>query len=401
MNTFFENLNLRQQLYLVCGLWTALLAALTIAEPVLASLGLAHEVTTRMLMLGKVCAVLFMFGFSALMGRCVGERAEQLVSALQAMAKGDLTRKVTIKGKDEFAWMAWEYSCARKEFSKIIRDVISNAGHLAAAAEELSGITEQSKQGVTRQNMETEQVATAINEMSSTVQEVARNAATAAQAAQDADHESKSGQGVVRNTIETINNLAHEVERTSGVIAKLKDDSLSIGAVLDVIRGIAEQTNLLALNAAIEAARAGEQGRGFAVVADEVRSLASRTQQSTQEIQDMIERLQVGANEAVSAMEQGRSKADACVQQAAKAGSSLESITAMVDRIKEMNTQIASAAEEQSATTEEINRNVVNISEISAETSQGAEQTAQASDELARLAVQLQGLVGKFKFAEG
>jgi methyl-accepting chemotaxis protein len=332
-------------------------------------------------------------------GHALGRRAEIIVGALQVLAKGDLAHKLDMEGRDEYAWMAWEYNCARKEFTKVVKEILGTASQLAAAAEELSSITEQSKHGLNRQNLETEQVATAMNEMSATVQEVARNAAHAAHAAQQADQESKNGQRVVTSTIDTINHLAHEVQGTAGAIAKLKDDSLSIGAVLDVIRGIAEQTNLLALNAAIEAARAGEQGRGFAVVADEVRNLASRTQQSTQDIQKMIERLQIGANKAVAAMEQGRVKADTCVEQAAKAGVSLASITEMVYRIKDMNTQIASAAEEQSATTEEINRNVTNISEVAAETSQGATQTAVASDQLARLAANLQDLVGKFKIA--
>jgi methyl-accepting chemotaxis protein len=289
-----------------------------------------------------------------------------------------------------------EYDVARKGFTKTVGEILANVSRLAASAEKLSRITEHSKQGATRQNAGTEQVASAMNEMSSTVQEVARNAANAAQAALEADKEAKTGQEVVKGAIGSIHTLATEVQKTSHVILKLKDDSMSIGAVLDVIRGIAEQTNLLALNAAIEAARAGEQGRGFAVVADEVRSLATRTQQSTQEIQEMIERLQLGTNEAVSAMEQGRAKAEASVEQAAKVGDSLESITRMVHQIRDMNAHIAHAAEEQSVTAEEINRNVLNISEVSSKTMDGAEQTAEASEELARLAGNLQEIVGRF-----
>jgi methyl-accepting chemotaxis protein len=330
-------------------------------------------------------------------GKVNGKRAEMIVQGLHAMSQGDLTHKVNLTGKDEFAWMCWEYSEGRKGFTTLTKEILGSSGQLAAAAEELSAVTETSNSGVMRQQGEIEQVATAMNEMSATVTEVSKNAANAATAAQDADDQAKNGCEVVNTTVETINNLASEVERTSQVIENLKGDSLSIGAVLDVIRDIAEQTNLLALNAAIEAARAGEQGRGFAVVADEVRTLASRTQQSTREINDMIEKLQNGANQAVSVMEMGRAKAEESVEQAAKAGEALQAITGVVDNIKSMNMQIASAAEEQSATAEEINRNIVNISEVAQETAGGSQQTASASDELARLASDLQGQVAKFK----
>lgn len=341
--------------------------------------------------------VLLTLSVAHYLGKVNGKRAEILVNGLHAISKGDLTHKVNLLGKDDFAWMGSEYSNAREGFMNLVKEILGSAGQLAAAAEELSAITEQSNDGVMRQQSEIQQVATAMNEMSATVTEVSRNAGNAATAAQEADDRAKDGREVVNTTVQTINNLASEVERTSKVIENLKGDSLSIGTVLDVIRGIAEQTNLLALNAAIEAARAGEQGRGFAVVADEVRTLASRTQQSTCEINDMIERLQHGANEAVSVMEVGRAQAVAVVEQAAKAGDALQAITMVVDSIKSMNIQIASAAEEQSATAEEINRNIVNISEVAHETATGSQQTASASDELARLASDLQGQVGKFK----
>lgn len=330
-------------------------------------------------------------------GKINGKRAEMIVSAMHAMSQGDLTYKVNIQGKDEFAWMCWEYSQGRKGFSSLVKEILGSAGQLATTAEELSTITEQTNSGVLRQQGEIDQVATAMNGMSATVSEVSNNAANAANEAQEADDSAKDGWQVVNTTIETINNLASEVERTSEVIENLKGDSISIGTVLDVIRDIAEQTNLLALNAAIEAARAGEQGRGFAVVADEVRTLASRTQQSTREINDMIERLQNGANQAVSVMKMGCSKAEESVDQAAKAGEALQSITSAVDNIKSMNMQIASAAEEQSATAEEINRNIVNISEVAQDTANGSQQTA--SDKLAKLASSLQTQVGKFKVA--
>jgi methyl-accepting chemotaxis protein len=233
--------------------------------------------------------------------------------------------------------------------------------------------------------------------MAATSQEVARNTAAAANAARQADSETQAGREVVNQAIDAIDHLAQEVVSAADVIHRLEAESGKIGTVLDVIRGIAEQTNLLALNAAIEAARAGEQGRGFAVVADEVRTLATRTQESTQEIQKMIERLQTGAKSAVQVMEQGRSKAQVSVQQAARAGTSLDTIATAVSAISDMNAQIASAAEEQGAVAEEINRNITNISQIANQTASGAEQTATASAELAKLAARLQTHVGRFK----
>ncbi len=390
MEKIVTNFNIQKQFYLFTGF---VCVGLIILESIVhfAELNLVESL---------IAAFIFgvmVFAFSHYLGKLNGKRAELIVNGLHAFSQGDLTHKVSLSGKDEFAWMCWEYSEGRKGFMALVKDILGNAGQLAAAAEELSAITEQSNNGVMRQQGEIEQVATAMNEMSATVSEVSKNAGSAATAAQEADDSAKDGWNVVNTTVETINNLASEVERTSEVIENLKGDSLSIGTVLDVIRDIAEQTNLLALNAAIEAARAGEQGRGFAVVADEVRTLASRTQQSTREINDMIERLQNGANQAVSVMEMGRSKAQESVEQAAKAGEALQSITGLVDNIMSMNMQIASAAEEQSSTAEEINRNIVNISEVAQETAGGSQQTASASDELARLASDLQGQVAKFK----
>lgn len=394
MEKFLETLNLTKQMYLMAVVGSLGVLTISILNVVFPDVGMLVEGVAVL----ATIALTFFIGHY--LGRRNARRAELIVGSMGALAKGDLTRKISVKGKDEFAWMCWEYTCARKGFTEVVNSIKGNASQLAAAAEELSAITEQSSQGVVRQQSETQQVATAMNQMSATVQEVAQNAANAATAAQEADDQAKNGHSVVNETVGTINSLAGEVQRTADVIEKLKGHSMSIGAVLDVIRDIAEQTNLLALNAAIEAARAGEQGRGFAVVADEVRTLASRTQQSTQEINEMIEHLQSGANEAVLVMEQGRAKAEDTVQQAAKAGEALDAITQVVDKIKAMNIQIASAAEQQSSTAEEINRNVVNISQVADETSNGAQQTANASDELARLAVDLQGKVGEFKVLE-
>ncbi len=396
MENIVQKLSLSKQMYLFA--FSCAVGQLT----VLAYIWFGVSASTSLNSVGIVITIitvgtcLVVSALAYYLGEFSSKRAELVVEGLNAIAKGNLGKKMDIKGKDEFAWMCWEYTCARKGFGAMVNSISGSTSQLASAAEQISSISEQSSQGVSRQQSEVQQVATAMEEMSATVQEVANNAGNAATAAQEADTQAKHGHDVVNETVTIINSLADEVTETSNVIEKLKGDSISIGAVLDVIRDIAEQTNLLALNAAIEAARAGEQGRGFAVVADEVRTLASRTQQSTQEIQKMIERLQGGANAAVAAMEQGRSKAQESVEQAAKAGQALESITAVVDNIKAMNMQIAGAADQQSTTAEEINRNIVNISSVAEENAAGARQTSQAIDDLAHLAVEIQEHSNKF-----
>jgi methyl-accepting chemotaxis protein len=279
----------------------------------------------------------------------------------------------------------------------VIGQVRGASDRVTAAADQMASATTGSKQGAAQQQVEITQVATAMNQMSATVQEVARNAASAADAAQQASTQANQGKGIVTEGVSAIQSLAAEVERAAEVIHKLELDSASIGKVVDVIKGIAEQTNLLALNAAIEAARAGEQGRGFAVVADEVRTLATRTQESTQEIQQMIERLQACATDAVKVMDSGRKQAHISVEKSVAAGNALGAITSSVTAISDMNTQIASAAEEQGAVAEEINRNIVNISQVADQTVAGAQQTAASSEVLSKLAVQLQDLVAKFR----
>ncbi len=314
-----------------------------------------------------------------------------------SLAEGDLTGRVDYKSKDEIGHIATAFNRMADKFSTAISQVKEAVSQLAAAAEETSVVNAQTTSGINQQQMETSQVATAITEMNATVHEVARSAVAAAEAAKEADITFEEGKQVVDKIINAITELANEVEQSSLVIRELENESESIGSVLDVIKGIAEQTNLLALNAAIEAARAGEQGRGFAVVADEVRTLAGRTQQSTQEIEEMINRLQSGANKAVQVMEVGKQKSLHGVEQASAAGEALNTINQAVDRINTMNTQIASAAEEQSTVTEEINRNIVNINEVAEQTSEGAKQAAIASDDLSRLAEELKQLVSQFK----
>ena len=324
---------------------------------------------------------------------------KRAVDAMNEIAEGDgdLTQRLDESGNNEISRLAHAFNNFAEKVRGMVSQVYGSTTQLASAAEEMSLVMEETKRDTLQQQSETSQVVTAMNEMTATVQEVARHATEAASAASKADHASVEGKKVVLSTMNAIEALSSEVHSAANVISQLEKDSENIGTVLDVIKGIAEQTNLLALNAAIEAARAGEQGRGFAVVADEVRTLASRTQQSTQEIQTMIENLQVGAQSAVKVMDESRAKAEDSVSRAAKAGGSLEEITHSVSLINDMNTQIATAAEEQSAVAEEINRNIVNISEIVDRTAEGANQTSIASEELASLAAQLQQLVNQFK----
>ncbi|HEC11759.1 MAG TPA: methyl-accepting chemotaxis protein [Acidiferrobacteraceae bacterium] len=332
--------------------------------------------------------------------RVVTRKLGQVRNTLEHLAKGegDLTVHIDEEGHDEITDVAHWINEFLGQHRNFISKIADSTAQLAASAEKLAVITVETSTGLTSQETQTDMVATAINEMAATVQEVATNAANAESAAKEADQEALSGRAIVSQSAESIRLLAQEVENASNVIKHLRTDSEDIGGVLDVIKGIAEQTNLLALNAAIEAARAGEKGRGFAVVADEVRTLASRTQQSTNEIQEMIERLQQGAKNAVDVMEKGRAAAEASVEQSAEAGNSLDAITRTVSRISEINVQIASAAEEQTTVAEEINRNVISISDIAQQTSNGGQNIMRASEELTRLAHTLQEAISRYKY---
>ncbi|WP_312669199.1 methyl-accepting chemotaxis protein [Stutzerimonas nitrititolerans] len=337
---------------------------------------------------------------AALVARGIVRPIRVAVDAMRDIAagEGDLTRRLEEHGRNEVAELGQAFNQFAEKVRRLVSEVAGSTSQVAAAAEEMSAITDEFNRDVAQQRHEIEQVATAMNEMTATVQDVARNAAQAAASAQAADREAQQGQQVVHETVSSIESVSVEVEHTASAIQRLEADSQSISAVLEVIRGVAEQTNLLALNAAIEAARAGEQGRGFAVVADEVRTLASRTQQSTLEIQQVIEQLQSGARNAAEVMHRGRAQVDSSVLQAQQAGSSLTSITIAVASISDMNTQIASAAEQQSAVSDEISQNVVNINQVADRVTESASQTAQASSQLAHLAVGLQTLVGQFKY---
>ena len=324
--------------------------------------------------------------------RAMNTRVRELCSG-----NGDLTVRLKVDRHDELGQLADGLNGFLQTLHGLISKVIGYSADLAKAAEQLNTTSAIAREHVETQHAATDQVSTASNEMAATVQEVALSVSEVARSADDANTEARAVQTAVGDTIRGIEELARQVENAAEVVGSLGHASEDIGSVLDVIRGVAEQTNLLALNAAIEAARAGENGRGFAVVADEVRTLASRSRQSTQEIQEMIERVQQGARNSVSAMEQGRSQVHETVTQAQDAGRKLETIIKMIAGISDMSAQIASATEQQSAATEEINRNIVEISRISEKTSDGAEQVSIAARNLSNLAGELQGLVGSFR----
>jgi|TARA_R110000851_G_scaffold194377_1_gene345195 methyl-accepting chemotaxis protein len=315
----------------------------------------------------------------------------------RAQQNKDLTERADVEGKDEIVQMAHVFNQMMGVFSNLIQEVFDSSRQLNVAAEELTVITGQTSRGVMSQQSDSEQVATAMNEMAATVQEVARYASQAAEASRTADNETKAGKQVVIDAIDGIKQLAKQVEMGAVSIKDLQKESENIGSVLTVIQGIAEQTNLLALNAAIEAARAGESGRGFAVVADEVRTLAKRSHDSTEEIKKIIERLQKEAEKSVQVMDEELEQANRSVEKAEKAGESLDVIAESVASIRDMNTHIASAAEEQSAVAEEINRNIVSIAQVAEENAESTNQTTLTSQELARLANGLETQISQFK----
>lgn len=334
-----------------------------------------------------------------LVGHGIARPLKQMVAMLNdiAQGEGDLTRRLTSDRADELGAIANGFNTFLIKLQGMITQVVSSVQKVSDSSEHTADIAIRTNQGVHKQMVEIDQVATAVHEMTATAQDVARNATQAAQAASHADQAASQGMRIVRDTSTSIGALAAEIGKAVGVVQTLAKDSENINAILTAIRGIAEQTNLLALNAAIEAARAGEQGRGFAVVADEVRNLAQKTQKATEEIQTMIQQLQQGTRDVVRVMEDSQSRTDESVQHAAKAAEALETITQAVSVINDMNTQIASAAEEQSAVAEDINRNVINIGQVANEVAGGADESSAASADLTKLAEQQRRLINQFK----
>ncbi|MCP9338680.1 HAMP domain-containing methyl-accepting chemotaxis protein [Stutzerimonas xanthomarina] len=351
------------------------------------------------MLLGVISVLAVVIGLVAAMAisRMIVVPLRYTVQLAQRVAEGDLTQSQEVTRRDELGQLQKAMSEMTVSLRTLIGRIGGGVGQIATAAEQLSAVTAQTSAGVQKQRVETEQVATAMHEMAATVQEVAQNAEQASLAARQADEQARQGDVVVKEAIGQIDSLSGEVEHSAHAIEELNTESGRIGTVLEVIRAVAEQTNLLALNAAIEAARAGEQGRGFAVVADEVRALARRTHDSTEEIEGLIANLQRVAQKAVEQMQTSRNLTQRTVDLASEAGSALGRITESVSTIEQMNQQIAAAAEQQSAVAENISESVTRVRDIGEQSASGSEQTAAASAELARLGVELQGLVARFR----
>ncbi|MBD9413523.1 methyl-accepting chemotaxis protein [Pseudomonas sp. PDM16] len=358
------------------------------------------EESARALSLQAISALLALVlgGLAAvIITRQITRPLRETLSVVERIADGDLTADLNTDRRDELGLLQQGVHRMGVSLRELIGGIRDSVTQIASAAEQLSAVTEQTSAGVNIQKVETDQVATAMHEMAATVQEVARNAESASQAANEADGEAREGDRVVAEVVAQIERLADEVGRSTDALQVLQQESDKISGVMDVIRAVADQTNLLALNAAIEAARAGEAGRGFAVVADEVRSLAQRTQKSTEEIAELVTGLQNGTQQVAEVMNNSRTLTDSSVALTRKAGESLEGITRRVSSIQSMNLQIAAAAEEQSAVAEEISRSVINVRDVSEQSAAASDETAASSVELARLGGELQNMVSRFR----
>ncbi|MCK0545460.1 methyl-accepting chemotaxis protein [Pseudomonas syringae pv. aptata] len=343
-----------------------------------------------------IAATLLTIVFAWMLIKSITTPITTALLAAETIAQGNLTKPISIDGSDEAGRLLLAMKTMQDKLRDTLQGISGSATQLASAAEELNAVTDESARGLVQQNDEIEQAATAVNQMTSAVEEVARNATSTSQASRSAATSAGDGRDLVQETVSAIERMSGDVQGTAELIISLANESRDIGKVLDVIRGLADQTNLLALNAAIEAARAGEAGRGFAVVADEVRALAHRTQQSTSEIERMISSIQTGTEQAVSSMRNSTERAESTLNIAKGAGQALNTINSAVEEINERNMVIASAAEEQAQVAREVDRNLVNIRDLSAQSTNGANQTSAASTELSRLAIDLNGMVARF-----
>lgn len=355
----------------------------------------SHARVSIVLAVGLVVCLLMVLFFPGLITRPLNDLLRRIRDI--ADGEGDLTKRVAVHSKDELGMLSRTVNDFLEQLQTLIRQVAESTLQVASASEEMSAIASSQERLVNEQYLAIDQVSTAATEMSAAIHEVADNAHSTADAASTADRQGHEASDIVSHTMNDLRRLAADVAEAAGVIDNLEQDTDKIGGVLSVIQGIAEQTNLLALNAAIEAARAGEQGRGFAVVADEVRALAARTQDSTRDIQQMIQKLQAGATQAVSVMQRGAELAAQSVDKATTTESSLAETSASVMRINDMAAQIAAACEEQSQTTEDIARNISGIRDLSNQSAQSSQESRDASNALARLASTLQQQVGRFK----
>ena len=357
------------------------------------------ENRSQMVLLVAALAVVFLLIVYLYSGFYVSIRGtlKSLGRVMNQVAAGDMTVSFKAQSRDELGELGEVFNETVSKIHQLIERVGQTVVEVERQADRVQHVSGESNNAVAGQRGQIDQVATAMNQMSATAQEVASSAAAAVGSAQSVNHETENGRVLVESQVGSIQRLASEIDQSVSVINKLASDSASISQVLDVIKGIAEQTNLLALNAAIEAARAGEQGRGFAVVADEVRNLAKRTQQSTEEIESMIAKLQSGVSAAVKAMSTSHQMADNTVSESAKVQQALENILGAVGMIVDQNQQIATAAEEQTAVAQDIDQNIVQISQAGELTAEGANQTEQASRELSALVAQLKQLIGAFR----
>ena len=352
---------------------------------------------TTVLYIGIALAFIAAMLLGMFISRLISRPIAQAVFSAQAIARGDLTQQVRSDAADETGQLLNALGDMQQSLKSTIQQIADASSQLASAAEELNAVTEDSSRGLLRQNDEIQQAATAVTEMTSAVEEVARNAMSTSEASRGASAQAGEGLGQARHAVSAVDDATREIDTSTTIVEQLATQLRDIGKVLDVIRGIAEQTNLLALNAAIEAARAGEQGRGFAVVADEVRALAARTQASTGEIEGMINAVQASSDQAVVAMGKSQTLVATTQTLARATGDALEQIAVGIGQINDRNLVIASACEEQANVAREVDRNLLNIQDLSTQTATGAQQTSASAQDLSRLAVSFNELVRRFK----